>query len=518
MFDKWLNLPAHLYLRITALTILTVGIALSNVLMSIGAIWIISNWLIQADFKLYWEKFKQKPSVWLVVALFFFLAFSLIWSADFSYGFKDLRVKLPFIVIPLVMATSAPLAQKHFYFLLYVFLGIVTYTSAYNFIRYNYFLDDSADIREMSTFISHIRFSVLINFAIFICVYFIYKRKYSPFLWVGLMGWFLIYLYISQIISGYLLFVVLTPFTVVFFSLKIRSKVWRSISIMSLVLGVFIAGFMTFHFVEKLNHNERIDYESLEFYSPNNNPYYHDTTNKEMENGQYVWMYVSQEEMEREWAKRSAIPYDSLDNKGQPMFGTLMRYLTSKGLRKDSVGVASLTPEEVVQIENGQTSIDVNKGLETRLKVFLTEYRIYEQGGDPNGNSLIQRVEHFKAALGIISQKWLLGVGVGDVPQAFEDEYAKMNSRLFEENRHRSHNQFLTIWVSLGILGFVLFSLMLILPFFEIRRKDYFMIMIFIGLIVSSLFQDIIETQAGVTIFALFYALALYREPEEIKN
>jgi len=59
MFDKWLNLPAHLYLKLTALTILTVGIALSNVLMSIGAIWIIANWLIQADFKNYWVRFKR---------------------------------------------------------------------------------------------------------------------------------------------------------------------------------------------------------------------------------------------------------------------------------------------------------------------------------------------------------------------------------------------------------------------------------------------------------------------------
>ena len=74
MFDKWLKLPAHLYLRITALTILTVGIALSKVLMSIGAIWIISNWLIQADFPKYWEKFKEKKSIWIIVTLFVFFA------------------------------------------------------------------------------------------------------------------------------------------------------------------------------------------------------------------------------------------------------------------------------------------------------------------------------------------------------------------------------------------------------------------------------------------------------------
>jgi len=59
MFDKWLNLPAHLYLKLTALVIITVGIAISNVLMSIGTIWIISNWLIEGKFQTYWTKFQK---------------------------------------------------------------------------------------------------------------------------------------------------------------------------------------------------------------------------------------------------------------------------------------------------------------------------------------------------------------------------------------------------------------------------------------------------------------------------
>ena len=154
----------------------------------------------------------------------------------------------------------------------------------------------------------------------------------------------------------------------------------------------------------------------------------------------------------------------------------------------------------------------MNKGLITRLNTFLMEYRIYEEGGDPNGHSLIQRVEHLKAAAGIIENHWLVGVGAGDVPTAFTKQYQQMNSRLLEEHQHRSHNQFLTIWVGLGILGFVLFILLLIVPFFELQSKDYFMMMVFIGLIVSCFFQDFIETQAGATIFALFYALAVYRD------
>ena len=72
MFDKWLNLPAHLYLKLTALTLLIVGVALSNVLMSIGAIWIIANWLIEGDFKTTGNDLKKKkpPGLWLQYSFF----------------------------------------------------------------------------------------------------------------------------------------------------------------------------------------------------------------------------------------------------------------------------------------------------------------------------------------------------------------------------------------------------------------------------------------------------------------
>jgi len=142
MFDKWLNLPAHYYLRITAFTILMVGIALSNVLMSIGAIWILSNWIIEAKFKEYGQRFKKSPIAWMFLLFFCFSLISLFWSEDLHYGVKDLRIKLPFILIPLIMAVSRPLDKKVFYFLLYVFIGMIVFISAINFLWYNFFYDD----------------------------------------------------------------------------------------------------------------------------------------------------------------------------------------------------------------------------------------------------------------------------------------------------------------------------------------------------------------------------------------
>lgn len=515
MFDKWLKLPAHLYLRITALTILTVGIALSNVLMSIGTIWIISNWLIEADFKNYALRLKEKKSVWFFIFIYFFLALSLLWSVDLDYGFKDLRIKLPFIVIPLVMATSEPLKRKHFFFLLYVFIAILTYTSVYNIIRYNYFLPDSADIREMSTFISHVRYSLLINFGIFSCFFLIHKKRKLALVWIVLATWFFFYLFKGQIINGYILFAALAIMSALNVIFQIQSK-RRKYAILSFsALGLLLIGFITGQIINQLKTIEPIKYSELELYTPNHNPYYHDTLSNEIENGNYVWLYVSQEEMEQEWERRSVIPYDSLDYLGQPMFGTLMRFLTSKGYTKDSVGVAMLMDAEIEQIENGQTSVAVNKGFMTRVNTFFYELNIYQQGGDPNGHSLIQRIEHLKAAVNLIQKHSWTGVGVGDVPVAFELEYDEMKSRLIEQNQHRSHNQYLTIWVCLGIVGFLTFLALLFWPFFEVKNRDFFTRIVLVSLIISCLFQDLIETQAGVTIFALFYALAVYRPQEK---
>jgi hypothetical protein len=238
MFDKWLNLPAHLYLRITALTILIVGVALSNVLMSIGTIWIISNWIIEGKFSTYWQRFKANKLIWIVVFIFFALALSLCWSSDLAYGFKDLRIKLPFIVIPLVLATSDEISPKHFQLLLYVFLGIVGFTTVYNMIHFNYYLENNSDIRNMSVFINHGRLAILINLAFFTCLAFIHRKVPYRIIWVVLAAWFLFYIFKAQTINAYLLFIILAVFSIFYFIHQIRHKGRRMVAYLLFFGGI----------------------------------------------------------------------------------------------------------------------------------------------------------------------------------------------------------------------------------------------------------------------------------------
>ena len=512
MFDKWLKLPAHYYLKITALVILTVGVCLHNTLMSIGTIWIGANWLIEAKYPFYWKKFKSTPAIWFLIALLVLSFVSLTWSSDTAYGLRDIGKKMPFFVIPFILGLSEPVEQKVRNFLFYVFLFVLVLTSGINFYRYNYVLEAGHDIREMSYFISHVRLSILVVLGIAISIYLSFKRLKVLLILAPVMLWLAFYTYKSQIINGYVLLVALLLLSVVYIILKQNKNSLKFIGFILLIGIVSISVWKVNSLIQSFDVPAEVQLDDLPKKTLNGNLYMHDLNSKLRENGNLVWYYVQPEELEREWNKRASIAYDSLDNKDQPMFGTLIRYMTSRDIPKDSLGVSMLTDAEIIAIENGATSIRINDGLKAKLDEFMYQWFAYINEGDPNGNSLLQRLEHLKIGWSIAAKNSIVGVGIGDVNNAFIKEYALLNSQLNEENQHRAHNQYLTYWISLGIIGLLVFLLFFTIPFVKVANKDYMFYAIFTLLAISLFFQDLLETQAGVCIFGLFYGLMAFTD------
>lgn len=507
MFDKWLKIPAHYWLRVTALVLLVIGIAISNVLMSIGAIWIISNWLIEADFKTYKKRLKENLPLQLILLFLLYSILSVIWSDDFWYAFHDMRIKLPLLAIPLALGSGKELDKRIFYFLIYILVGIVCFTSLINYIWYHYFTDFQ-DIRKMSWFISQIRFALLLNLAFFGLIFLFAEKKIKIFIAIPILAWIGFYIFKAQIVNGYILFLFCIVFTLIFLITQIKSSLLKLIFFLVIIsIPTSIIYFLN-SAISSFNGVDDYNYSELDFYTENGNPYFHDTTTYTTENGHFVWLYVCVDEIRNEWNKRSEINYDSLDRKGQPMYGTAMRYLTSKNLRKDSIGVWSLTEKEINEIENGKTNVNMNNGAFYKLHETFTEYELYKIGADPNGSSLMQRIEHLKTAKDILKSHWLLGVGIGDVNTVFKETYHQNNTKLLEENQLRSHNQFLTSWIGLGLFGIIVMVGFFITPFFKKHIRNYFSVIVLMTLFTGMLFEDMLETQAGATIFALFYSLA----------
>jgi len=243
------------------------------------------------------------------------------------------------------------------------------------------------------------------------------------------------------------------------------------------------------------------------------NPYWHDLANPQVENGNYVWLYVATDELKEAWNKRSAFDFDGKDKAGQDIKYTIIRFLTSKGYRKDAEGVSKLSDAEVRMVEDGIASIVYVEKPNFYVRVYkiFWEYNRYRITGNASGHSVMQRFEFWKASKAIIQENLWTGVGTGDLDDAFQQEYDESGSLLEQEYRWHSHNQFLAVTSAFGIIGLAWFLFGLIFPAIRLGKfPDYYYLSFFIIIMLSMLTEDTLETQAGVTVFAFFNSFYLF--------
>jgi hypothetical protein len=210
--------------------------------------------------------------------------------------------------------------------------------------------------------------------------------------------------------------------------------------------------------------------------------------------------------LKQEWNKRAKIPYDSLDLRKQGLKFTLERYLISKNLPVRGDGVSKLSVSDIQNIEKGYADINETKsGLMARL--FGLRFQIHHSQ-NPSGHSLLERLEYWKTAILIIKENLFFGVGTGDVNDSFLSKYEQTNSPLTEERRLRAHNTYLTETVSFGLFGLLFFiTWMFYFLYQQIKFQQIFGLVFILVAIVTFLIEDTLETQMGVTFFALFYAV-----------
>ncbi len=512
MLNRLFGKNFHDYFHLFGLSLLAAGLPWTKILLSLGTIILFVNILLEANFKDYFLKAKSNK-IFLLIASFWALhVIALIWTSDYSYAFNDLRIKLPLIVIPMALVFKPIESQKALNLLLSLFIVALIVTSIYNYASYqNWFgtrIHD--DIRSLSLFGSHIRYGILIAMGAGICLYFVSSLK-TPKRWLILpiLSWLIYYTYFSQIISGFIaLVMVILTFTV--YSAYKKSKKFGLITLLISATLLFSPLLLLLPIIQK---KHTISAQSLPKQTAQGNPYKHNTDLTTYIDGKPSLLFMCEKELRTEWKKTSKIPYDSLDTKGQVISFTLVRYMASLHLRKDSLDFQKLSKKDIENVENGIASIEETKtGLFARLDGI--KFQLYHSG-NPNGHSLLQRLEFWKTGIKIIQQNWFIGVGTGDVQLAFNAQYAKDQTKLKPENRLRAHNSYLTSWISFGVLGISSFILMLWYYLAYHWKKCNFLPLMFILIAASTfLLEDTLETQTGVTFFAFFYSLFMTPFPK----
>lgn len=517
MLSKTIGLKAYRFILLVGYVGIAISLPLNKVALSISTLWLVFFTLLEADFLAYFQTLKKSSVAKVLISLFALYLLSFLWSKDLQYALHDLNIKLPFFFLPLVILVHKKSLNLNFHLVFICFLASVSFLALLNFAWYNQWIGAYVydDIRGLSRFISHIRFSLMVSFAMAISIYFYrfyrannYKLR---FLFLVLLVWLLYYTYYAQVLSGVLTTFAVLVYTAILEAKKQKNRVFTGVLIsVGISLAVFCCVLLVYLFKAD---KPKISLQNLPLNTLEGNPYFHDYKNQNYENGYPIYCFINTKELRREWNKRAEIPLDSLDQKGQQIHGTILRYMTSKGLTKDAPGVHKLTDEDIRNIEMGIPSIlFLQNGL--RRRFYALKYELTNRG-NPNGHSILQRFEYWKTGAYIFKENILYGTGVGDIQEAFDQKYAETQTKLSKENQCRTHNQFLTFGISLGILGLVLFVLLLSLFVLQIQSDlAYLGFSFFLIFVLSCLVEDTLETQMGVIFSAFFLGIFFQKKSD----
>ena len=447
----------------------------------------------------------------------------MLWTSDLPEGVKDLRIKLPILLMAVVMAGNQPLSAKQFRWVLFVFaFAILCGTAVSTGILAGIIVREVNDIRDVFIYhISHIRFALFTVLSIFSLYWLAIMERKDVATKFKLLAavvslWFLSFLILIESMTGLIAFGVVGVCLLLYYATR-KNRLVRLLAITCLVLSVagaflYVRGIVTdFYKVHPypLNLSDTTARGNAYEFKPDETFY---------ENGYPVWVYVNQDELAESWNEKSKFPYDSLDERGQELRYTLIRFLASKGLRKDAEGLNQLSSEEIRLVERGIANIKYQDVSSVRIRIEKIVWQIdqYRKGANPGGHSVTQRLLFWKAGWGIAEDHLLTGIGTGDLKVAFASEYENMRIQLAREFRLRSHNQYLSILIAFGIPGLLYFLFALLYPVLFDRKQINFLFVVFLILaLLSMITEDTLETQPGATFVGFWFCYFLFAKPKE---
>lgn len=448
------------------------------------------------------DTFRKKKHFFWIVLFFSWSLISFFWTKDIEQGLKFINLILPFYLFIFALSIHPIRTEKEGQFLLILFITSVTLSAmvnAYFFLTTDHPVD--YDRRDMSLFTSHIRLSLMAVLSILFSCYLLIKSTFKGrFIFLIPIAFLIYYTYLSEVVSGIIAFGVLGIGGALYGILRLcRSKVQFYLTTGILFVVLCIAGTVFY-----TNFKKQPAFEVLEF-TAQGNPYISETHKIMYENGTPISLNICFEELESEWPKRSNLDLQAESSDGITYEWNLIRYLASKGLNKDAAGVQALTEEDIQNIENGYVSI-LDKRSDLTARYIRIKDEFTSTGMNPNGFSLLQRINYWRTGFEIFKENSLIGVGIGDSRQVFQEFYNRDDSSLNQENRRTSHQQFLSIAVATGAIGLLLFILFLISSFKASRSSVMGLISMAI-ITVSFLNEDTIESLVGAVLCAFVFGL-----------
>jgi len=504
------------------LLVMAFAIPTSRLLMSMSQIALASLWILDGRYREKLTLFFRNRIAVILSSLFIVHLVGLLYTADFEAAFNDLRIKLPLLLLPFFFSSSTRFTKKKTIWILIAFIAGVLYASLFVSVENWIWGKDIKSILS-DRFIKHMRFSLSINLAIFsllLLLVYEWKKIWLKSLAFLIILWLFVFMLKTGALSAYIIFVLSLVFLWIYTLSQIKGKKFI-FSLFIFFITLFAASYFVISSIMPLFLNDEI-IESLPLDKKTAQGNYYSHKPKELtENGKRIYAYVCEKELNKQWSSKSEFPFYGTDRKGQELKTTLIRYLTSLDLRKDSLGFSQLSDRDILNIENGIANINyVSKAaFKVRLMQLAFEMEQLRVNNNPSGYSLAQRQEFWKSSWHMIKKSSLFGYGSGDNTTIMQEGYREINTKLSKDLWFHPHNQFLSFWLSFGVFGLFLFLFILFYPPVYIAAfKNPYYWLFFITIFFSFLVEDVLETQSGATYFAFFNAFFLMLWPLELSK
>ena len=534
------RLTIHHAVYFLLLVVLAGSQSVSKFMMSGMEILLAVNWVLEWDMRYKFTRHGKLCENPLLTAFLVLMGVHLLWlvpTQDLQFGLDDIFKKLPLLAIPLVVLTSRPLNKQQTTFVFLFFTTTVFVATIIGRVRMATIPD--LPYRDIIPYISHIRFSLNVCLAIVLPVWFIiqrYKRLVGktgkPGIKASLGDWltwlitiiiisFLDFLFQLRSYTGLAILFVTSAIILIAFWKRITSKGLK-ISATTLMCAAIVAGIATSAtMIHSYYDMVPMATAKLAAKTANGNDYTHKNDGL-IENGNYINNYICRQELECEWAKRSATSLDDLTPNEYSVYLTLIRYLNALGTTKDSAGIQLLNAADVEAIEKGIANpVYINGNtLEKMYYVMLFEHECYRKTGAVKNFTMLQRFELWKNAWRTFRKHPLFGVGTGDVVQECHKQLIIDESPLAGTTKH-AHNQYLTFLVAFGVTGFAI-----IVYYFTraLRREKLTQMPAAAALLcitlISFVTEDTLETLAGCVFAVLFLCLlsVMWRTEHDINK
>lgn len=126
------------------------------------------------------------------------------------------------------------------------------------------------------------------------------------------------------------------------------------------------------------------------------------------------------------------------------------------------------------------------------------------------------RLAIWTAALESPSDYSLHGVGVGNAPDYLVEKYTEHGWIYYIENRYHAHNEFLTQWIELGVVGMMLIAaIWLIMPFCFSGRSKTMAFLLTEICILNMLTDNFLDMIEGVFFVAVMFSIVLIAEQQQ---